>query len=369
MKLLKLAIGLLTVFFISSPGYSQSNFWKQTNGPFGGNISSFATNRAGYIFTGTFGGSIRGDSELTIGSSIISLPARQIKNTELASSSLTYLANKGDTFFTFMKPSIGLYIDVGVALGYQSPIMSIDYVPTSVRDVPVHRNDVWRSGENGGIIPNEEVFTPSGFFGQSQARAGITLGISNLQVILGGFLLVHNVHSTGYKLKDNPTDPNDAIRRRNYQGNSEDIGTERRGVGTALTYYRIPDDGDGVEWNGVFARVELDIGKTVDDVPLSVFAEYAQQTSASKVLMLESGWDRYNSLEAYQMFVVADIEHRLVSLGIRGENSLGYSRVSLDLYRPKVTLHDADQQPSVRVKNAFSISVGFGFKLSPGFLF
>jgi photosystem II stability/assembly factor-like uncharacterized protein len=54
-------------YFISSLGYSQPNFWQQTNGPFGENITSLAINGAGHIFAGTvysgvFRSTVNGDN-------------------------------------------------------------------------------------------------------------------------------------------------------------------------------------------------------------------------------------------------------------------------------------------------------------------
>ena len=50
----------LTILLVSNHAHSQSNFWEQTNGPFGGNIQSLAINSNGDIFAGiVFGGMFR----------------------------------------------------------------------------------------------------------------------------------------------------------------------------------------------------------------------------------------------------------------------------------------------------------------------
>lgn len=47
---------LLTIF--CSPGYGQSDFWKQTNGPFGGRVNVLSINNQGHVFAGTEGGAL-----------------------------------------------------------------------------------------------------------------------------------------------------------------------------------------------------------------------------------------------------------------------------------------------------------------------
>ena len=49
----------ILVVLIAGTVMAQTDFWEQTNGPFGGTISAFAINSAGDIFAGTAGGVFR----------------------------------------------------------------------------------------------------------------------------------------------------------------------------------------------------------------------------------------------------------------------------------------------------------------------
>ena len=51
----KTILFLIAFSFIS---FSQQNFWKRTNGPYGGDINSLAINSKGFIFAGTVGGGL-----------------------------------------------------------------------------------------------------------------------------------------------------------------------------------------------------------------------------------------------------------------------------------------------------------------------
>ncbi|MDZ7362985.1 MAG: T9SS type A sorting domain-containing protein [candidate division KSB1 bacterium] len=59
MKLVKIFSRLTLCLLLGAQGaLAQNDFWRQTDGPFGGDIRAFAIDSAGYIFTGTFGAGI-----------------------------------------------------------------------------------------------------------------------------------------------------------------------------------------------------------------------------------------------------------------------------------------------------------------------
>ncbi len=55
-RVFSLTVALFTLF--CSPGYSQSYFWQQTNGPFGGTVNSLVSKSNGDIFAGTESGGV-----------------------------------------------------------------------------------------------------------------------------------------------------------------------------------------------------------------------------------------------------------------------------------------------------------------------
>lgn len=50
---------ILLLSCIATSAFAQTNFWEQTNGPFGGTIGSLAINANGDAFAGAFGGVFR----------------------------------------------------------------------------------------------------------------------------------------------------------------------------------------------------------------------------------------------------------------------------------------------------------------------
>jgi len=57
MKNLVLVLLLIAILFPAASSRPQ-NFWEQTNGPCGGNVTALAVNQTGDIFAGTTGGGI-----------------------------------------------------------------------------------------------------------------------------------------------------------------------------------------------------------------------------------------------------------------------------------------------------------------------
>src|SRR6266849_5494982 len=79
-----LLTAIVNVFLVYTT-LCQSDFWQQTNGPYGGDLSSLAVNPQGYVFAGTWqfngqnGGRLSRSSDSANTWMMLNVPGRQIQ--------------------------------------------------------------------------------------------------------------------------------------------------------------------------------------------------------------------------------------------------------------------------------------------------
>jgi hypothetical protein len=235
---------------------------------------------------------------------------------------------------------------------YQSPGFTLTNMPLVYRNISSHPDDRVPNTHEGPV-PKEDVSIPAKWAEVFTGRIGGAMRLGLVHLVAGGYISFTDVFDSGITFGEDPSNPHDAIRRRNYQGtyciqwvqtdnqgskacvkHESTVGTERRDQGTALTYYRLQDDGGG-RWNyGFYMRLSL--VKLINETnQVSLYAEYSE--GSDYVLRGENGWDRFGNLEAQSIFDVAHIAPRRTSAGIELTNREGVTlRAFVGLSKPRI---------------------------------
>jgi len=189
-----------------------------------------------------------------------------------------------------MKPFIGPSID------FQS--VTQDYkiikVPEKSRYVPIHPDDGYARESNNGPIPNDTVELPK-LEEIRFLKGGIQTDIGDVRFDIYGDL--------SYRLEDTTESEWDNIHRRNYTNYP---GTETRGVGAALTYYKAEYGDDIIP--GIKAEVHLPVK---DDFYLMLGAGYRKYN-----IDVIKGWDRWNALQRWKTEKLGEVEEKSIYFGI-----------------------------------------------------
>ncbi len=193
------------------------------------------------------------------------------------------------------KKGFYLFISGGWNFALDFNMCSLETIPEYIRNVPRHPDD---GGGFTNIAPIEDSKLSYSPFSLNliNGSAGIGCKFELFDLMLGG-----NVDWCLFT--------SGPIKKRNYTNAS---GTETRGYGAALTYYRL-NKGSAHKWNaftpGLFLRLSRKISTESD---FSLFVEYSLDFYN---LHLETGWDRYNNLEIREIYKLADINKRTIKIG------------------------------------------------------
>lgn len=187
------------------------------------------------------------------------------------------------SFPATVKAESCLFYEVGS--GYEeNTIDRVDKIPLRIRNVPKHSNDFYAQDTNVAPIQRDYA-NLYGHHNPIKTKIGIK------------GLLGRLIPSIGIGI-DLPLITLD-IARRNYTDN---VGSEQRGDGAALTYYEVST----LFW------------PTSNDIRLSIFSELELFVNTKfgvaigyslfkESLIAENGWDRYNKLEVKDRYDLADL--------------------------------------------------------------
>lgn len=175
----------------------------------------------------------------------------------------------------------------------------VTYTAEPIRDVPAHSDDSWVGSESAKPINNKTLNYPPFVWGlEGVAALGYDSGAVDFSL---GTRLSYPILTV----------PIEDIEERNYMGNS---GTKDRGYGTALTYYGFRDNfltGFDALTPGVYARLKF------PKLHESFFLEYALDF---RKLTIDTGYDRYNSLDTRKRYDLADQKVHSLRAGLEDKN-------------------------------------------------
>lgn len=190
-----------------------------------------------------------------------------------------------------------LFIGGGVNWTWDANICKISNIPERVRDVPVYPDDENIYTDIAPINNSQLSYSPSSVALNGVIGAGCKFGLYS--IALGG--------SIDYYLAANDKT---TIKRRNY---TNAPGTEQKGEGAALTYYKLDKD-----WNhglnalapGLFVKLSKQFSEK------SICCLFVEYNISFYGLHLENGWDRYNHLKKWKIYKIADIHRNSIKLGL-----------------------------------------------------
>ena len=181
---------------------------------------------------------------------------------------LAFAENSGWAFFT----------------GVQGDYFSVVSVPLEMRDVPIHPDDDYVSLSNQGPILRQSYDT-------------------RLFVLLGGQYSIKSSNGiiTRFKLSI-PIYPEDDLAERNY---TNDVGSDHRGYGAALTYCKLCK-------GGIFTAMGFDgLTPILDFMPeISVEKMYGKKISTEVsagyfAVSFINGWDRWDAYQCRDGYLLA----------------------------------------------------------------
>ena len=196
-----------------------------------------------------------------------------------------------------------LYWSLGMGIN-TSPNALINNIPEDIRNVPVHPDDIWAEKRAGPIKDNE--FSPKIDIFSANTEFGI--GIKKGRFGFEG----------GPKLSMSFTEESESsIVERNYTNYP---GTDERGYGAALTYYKILAKNNSIYTPGISSRALYSISKKRLGswrrvTGINLFAEYSFGWMFMPIYV-ETGWDRYDELEERK-------EHKLSARSLEHMIKLG----------------------------------------------
>lgn len=201
-------------------------------------------------------------------------------------------------------PYIKLYGDMKVS----QPVKKVSNVPASFRNVPIHHDDYdW--GQGAPIPDSSAKVVP--LIDYSFLKGGLETKIGDAAIDIYGDLAFNISHFI-------PISHNSwlgEVNERNYQGGG--LGTEHRGIGTALTYWTA--NYTPILIPGVKCDLSFPVAENVEMIIGGGIRDYKLQA--------ERGWDRYNSLEKKDCLGIADITEKSIYLGFKFSNKNEFSTV------------------------------------------
>jgi hypothetical protein len=243
----------------------------------------------------------------------------KLKNTALALATTSLFAlganaqsnaqtNKTPLYFGNENFGVALIGRGGFSFRGASPQFSITGIPEKLRFAPIHKEDTYASEKNNGPI-RDSADLNSGILDIVYLRAGAAFKLKNLELELTGNVTLSS------KLG---SDDDDDIKERNY---TNAPGTNMRGYGAALTYYKLRYSGLSYGGN-LEAMIPLWRNKDGDYVHKLVLGGRMQVHP----VQIETGWDRYDFLEVDKARPLAKLNERGAYLGYSYEcpvNKLG----------------------------------------------
>jgi hypothetical protein len=189
--------------------------------------------------------------------------------------------------------------------------LTINNVPEYIRDVPAHPDDLYKTNsEDVAPIANSVInWSTAGRLPALEMKAGIGVKKGVFDIKLGP--------RVSYEWGE--FDSESQIKERNYLNHP---GTDLRGEGAALTYYKFREGDKDITINvGGLAEASLnfDLSDGNEMFFLGPFAEYSFSTSEQK-FGFENGWDRYNALEKKSSYdFVLNTFYQSIKLGIKAK--------------------------------------------------
>jgi hypothetical protein len=197
-----------------------------------------------------------------------------------------------------VRPFAKTYGDLKVS----KPAREVSNVPENFRNVPIHHDD--SDWGQGAAIPDDSAKVVP-LIDYSFLKGGLETKIGDATLDVYGDLAVN----LSYFIPISHDSWLGEVNERNYQGRG--LGTERRGVGTALTYWTA--NYGPILIPGIKCDLALPINEDYEIIIGGGIRNYKLQT--------ERGWDRYNSLDKRDTLKIADIKEKSIYLGIRGSNN------------------------------------------------
>jgi len=199
------------------------------------------------------------------------------------------------TFFGTKDFGIRPFVAVEPSLNFSNPVDKVSNVPEVVRDVPIHRDDGYVNRANQGPIAKDSVKTPV-LFEIGLAKVGLETKITEHAYldVFGNVSLNASSFGAG--------DENE----RNY---TNAVGTEKRGYGAALTYWRARYGPLFIPGLGAELRIPLNEGKKGTELLLG-------GTIRRYNLEAENGWDRWNKHEKYKTYRLGEVTDKTIYTGI-----------------------------------------------------
>lgn len=234
------------------------------------------------------------------------------------------------------RPFAKFYGDIKVS----KPVKEISNVPADFRNVPIHHDDSdWGQGDS---IPDDSAKVVP-LIDYSFLKGGLETKIGDATLEIYGDL----AFNLSYFIPISHDSWLGEVNERNYQGGG--LGTERRGTGTALTYWTA--NYANVLIPGIKCDLIFPINKESDLILGGGIREYELQA--------ESGWDRYNSLDKKGHLRIADITEKSIYIGFRIHNKenmatilkIGRNSYDFDVEKKEVVIDKKDK--------SFFISFGF----------
>lgn len=207
------------------------------------------------------------------------------------------IAGIGLSLLPVQKTSAEIYGFLGLNYGYETKgnySASVDSVPESVRDVPAHPDDLYKTRpQDVGPIADSSFdlpFSGRGMNLELKAGVGIRKGIFDFKIGPKMF--------GGGKEEIEPQ-----IKERNYLNHP---GTEERGYGAALTYYKFKSETKSSPTWGGLAEFSLNFDFS-DGYGIGLFNPFVEYSFLviPKEFYFETGWDRFDSLEKRKSYTIA----------------------------------------------------------------
>jgi len=196
----------------------------------------------------------------------------------------------------------------GLELRYSTPDIEVNDMPLEIRDVPIHPDDAYVTPSNAGPIEKRKYDTKGTLIIAWRIKKQIA--DNGLKVGLGLQWILYPTPA----LYDNEL--------RNY---TNAVGTERRGIGAALTFVglekrgTIPDFSDET-WDDLLFNITPEL---FVEIPFHSKSWIYGASIGYFKLQAVNGWDRHDSLEEKDHFTLAhvipftvSIKHKFMRIGI-----------------------------------------------------
>ena len=212
----------------------------------------------------------------------------------------------------------------GGGIQVSRPVVKVKNIPEYIRNVPIHPDDDYAKGNEGpigdgiSVWPMVEIPLKAGV--SLETKSGASLDIYGKLSLPLGFIVNRN--------------------ERNY---TDDVGSDNRGEGAALTYY---DAAYGPLFiPGIYADVYIPFKEFNDkDIGAIVGAGYRKYD-----LNINTGWDRYDACEHRRQYNVGSIEEKSLYAGVRFIDAQGKRKTFLDIVLG-VNFVDVEERKGVEVE-------------------